>query len=417
MNVKSVIIFILISIAIYGSIVILNYILYESHTKREILFIGDGTTLKVGIISDFQLSINALNPNDGNYAFTLHLIQSLQVLKMHKVQMIIMAGDITDDGTKEAYNAFNQILNSVYPEYKPELIYVMGNHDYWSAPYITKVLQKRFEDNLGQKPFSHKIINGYHFINWGSENGSMDKSNIDTKWVKKELEFAVKDSNKPIFVTTHFPPYGTTYGSDEWGSYEVFDVLKDYPQVICFSGHSHYSLMDDRSIWQGEFTAINTQAIAYIELESGKLNGSVPKDETGNDSYARNNYMGLIMNVLKDKVEIQRISLEENKLYKDPWVIPYPVEKSLDRFTVGALMKNGKRPVFDKDIDIKVESGLDTKNNEIKIISFKQATHENFVHSYKIILSKDNRNYTMTYFSDFFLTKEKKKRKNTITVT
>ena len=158
MNVKSVILFILICIAIYSSIAIINYIVYESHDEREIFFIGDGTTMKVGIISDFQLGTNALNPEDWNYPYTLHLIQSLKVLKMQKVQMIIIAGDITDDGANESYKAVNQIINSVYPEYKPELIYVMGNHDYWSAPYINKVLQKRFEDNLGQKPFSHKII-------------------------------------------------------------------------------------------------------------------------------------------------------------------------------------------------------------------------------------------------------------------
>ena len=119
MNVKSVILFILICIAIYSSIAIINYIVYESHDEREIFFIGDGTTMKVGIISDFQLGTNALNPEDWNYPYTLHLIQSLKVLKMQKVQMIIIAGDITDDGTNESYKAVNQIINSVYPEYKP----------------------------------------------------------------------------------------------------------------------------------------------------------------------------------------------------------------------------------------------------------------------------------------------------------
>ena len=118
MNVKSVILFILICIAIYSSIAIINYIVYESHDEREIFFIGDGTTMKVGIISDFQLGTNALNSEDWNYPYTLHLIQSLKVLKMQKVQMIIIAGDITDDGANESYKAVNQIINSVYPEYQ-----------------------------------------------------------------------------------------------------------------------------------------------------------------------------------------------------------------------------------------------------------------------------------------------------------
>ena len=151
--------------------------------------------------------------------------------------------------------------------------------------------------------------------------------------------------------------------------------------------------------------------LRYIELESGKLNGSVPKDETGNELYARNNYMGLIMNVLDDKVEIQRISFEENKFYKDPWVIPYPVPINLNRYTLGMLYKNAKKAVFDKDIDIQIEDGINIKKETVKIISFKQAYHENFVHSYKIVLTKNKQNYILHYFSDFFLMKEKRKER------
>ena len=40
-------------------------------------------------------------------------------------------------------------------------------------------MQKRFENYLGEKPFSHKVINGIHFINWSSENSSSDKSNTN----------------------------------------------------------------------------------------------------------------------------------------------------------------------------------------------------------------------------------------------
>ena len=53
-------------------------------------------------------------------------------------------------------------------------------------------------------------------------------------------------------------------------------------------------MTDERCIWQGSFTAIGTQSVSYIEMEEGKENGSIPKDEYGNDMIARKNNMGYI---------------------------------------------------------------------------------------------------------------------------
>ena len=50
----------------------------------------------------------------------------------------------------------------------------MGNHDYWYVAQNNKEeKQKLFEQKTKEKPFSHKKINGYHFINWSCENGSL----------------------------------------------------------------------------------------------------------------------------------------------------------------------------------------------------------------------------------------------------
>ena len=56
---------------------------------------------------------------------------------------------------------------------------------------------------------------------------------------------------KPIFVITHVNPIYTCYGSDIWGNKGIFDALKNYRNVISISGHSHYSIIDDKSVWQG----------------------------------------------------------------------------------------------------------------------------------------------------------------------
>ena len=59
------------------------------------------------------------------------------------------------------------------------------------------------------------------------------------------------------------------YGSEGiWGHQGMFNLLKNYHEVICISGHSHYSLRNTKSIWQGDFTVVNTQSIGYVDLDN-----------------------------------------------------------------------------------------------------------------------------------------------------
>ena len=44
--------------------------------------------------------------------------------------------------------------------------------------------------------------------------------------------------------------------------------VKPYSNIINFSGHSHFPIIDERSIWQKEFTAIQTGSTSYVELET-----------------------------------------------------------------------------------------------------------------------------------------------------
>ena len=62
-------------------------------------------------------------------------------------------------------------------------------------------------------------------------------------------------------------------------------TLSNYPNAIAFSGHSHYSLTDERSIWQGAFTSIG-QSSLYIDddgIEDGKMNGFKVMFDCGNE--------------------------------------------------------------------------------------------------------------------------------------
>ena len=84
-----------------------------------------------------------------------------------------------------------------------------------------------------------------------------------------------------MFVTHHEHNIETVYGSsvyDGWGVPYFKAILNQYPQVVDFSGHSHFPLNDPRSVWQGKFTAIGTGAIYYSEFTVEGLRSYHPAD-------------------------------------------------------------------------------------------------------------------------------------------
>ena len=385
---------------------------YNPYDEVKEYKVGDSKTLKIGVIGDTQL-ISSSEKNKAYLQYSKNFKRTLEIFKDNKIDVLIIDGDIANCGYPEAYDNFLSQFNSVYGDIKnentPILNLIMGNHDYWSlkgfqnSAKYNEERQKLFEEKTKEKPYSHKIINGYHFINWSCDNYTLENPYTDFSWFDKQIELAKSSDNKPIFVTTHFPPKDTVYGSEDWGADNLNEYFKKYPQIINFSGHSHYSLIDERSIYQKDYTAIQTQSISYIELEEGKINGSVPMDEYNNTFISSKNCMGLICEVFDTKVVIKRISFEKNEFYGNDWIIDVPIDKNNFRYLHEDMEKQSPKPHFEfkneEDKKVIIEKKLNTN-----IIKFKQAVHPNFVHSYKIIFTDElNKEFSCLYFSDFFL--------------
>lgn len=354
--------------------------------------------LRVAVISDLQLP-DTDDKNTHQYeSFEL----TLTMLKEKGMDALIIAGDFTDIGSKKAWGTFKEIYDKVMGEdEKPIPLYILGNHDYWLTDFVDcweiptpATMQKRFTKYTGELPYSHKIINGYHFICWSSSDGSYDKCNMNKEWIKAELDKAVADDpNKPIFVITHLNPMDTAYGSDDWGNQDITDVLKDYSQVISISGHSHYSLIDERSIWQDSFTAFTTQSLDYIELEPGKYNGSIPKDVYG-ASMADDLPVCLYMEIEDSKVTVNRLEANTGSELKEPWVIsaPFGSKESLSIYTEDRTGSNNA-PVMPDITEAYVSEIVDVNDKIQKRISFTAASDDDFVHSYKLSFKDENNNY------------------------
>lgn len=361
--------------------------------KTEIQEFNTGkSSFKVGVISDTQLppTEEALK-NDDKYV--QHLRDALTVMKNNGVDMILIAGDIGDLGTYFAFELYEKTIEEVFGEDRPIIQTVMGNHDFWNQNDKTAINHiKAFEEVTGESPWTHYVVNGYHFIGASPNCGMMKRDYVlTTRWLEKELEKASAESQgKPIFVLTHNQPKDTCYGSDEWGDSSLNEVLEKYPNVVLFGGHSHYSVLDERTIWQDEYTVIQTQSLSYIELEKGKENGTIPPN-------ADTTPMGYIMDFSDSKIDIHRILFDGSDMGIEQkadmlWSFDLPYENT-GKYSFNARKQLNSAPVI---TDTKGTAGFDGEN---VILSFKAGTDDDFVHSYKVVIDKEE---TKLFFSDYY---------------
>ena len=198
----------------------------------------------------------------------------------NKVDAVVFAGDLTDEGSMTAYAAFATTVKDVLRDETQYLaLAAVDSHD--GNFYNKNDALGMFTQVTGQQPDYHTVIGGYHFIvvsACADENAHYLPEQVE--WLDEQLSLAVADTpDKPVFVFQHEHITGTVFGSyksEGWGVTNFTEVLEKYPQVIDISGHSHYPSNDPRSIWQGSFTAIGDCGLSYAEFSVDGVNSIHP---------------------------------------------------------------------------------------------------------------------------------------------
>lgn len=355
-------------------------------------FTVPGDVLRVGVISDTQLPTTPghLKKSD---IYVKNLEHALTVLKNHGVGLILFAGDIGDLGTRFAFHTYMRTIKKIFGSQRPIIQTIMGNHDYWSKSFLTWNPHRRdFERIVGVPAWTHYVVNGYHFIGASPDNGSMtDGYRKVLPWLEREIAAAERDTpDRPIFVMTHNQPVNTSYGAEDWGDIGLGDVFERHPNVVNFSGHVHYSLLDERSIWQGKYTVINTQSLSYTELEPGKENGTIPPN-------AELTPMGYILDFEAQAIRIHRINFAGGGMGREEksdriWELPLPYVND-GRYSFGSRRAQNRPPVLSG------EGGSSSRTDAGVCLEFPAGSDDDFVHSYKVVIDGDQTQY---YFSDFY---------------
>lgn len=361
------------------------------NTKTD-TFYTKSKTFQVGIISDTQLPTTKRHRQKDD-RFVRHLLTALQTFKNRGVDMILFAGDIGDGGTKYAFKTYAEAFDTVYGSEKPIVQTIMGNHDHWSPSLFLHTNHVRaFEKIVGVPMRTHYKVNGFHFIGASPDSGSMTTGYAKTvDWIDKHLKIAQADSNgKPIFLLTHQQPLDTCYGSDDWGEKNLGRILEKYPNVVNISGHSHYSILDERSVWQGAYTVLSTQSLSYIELEEGKENGTIPPhaDETP---------MGYCLDFTADSFTFRRIAFDGSLLGREEktdrrWTFPLPYVNDC-RYSFSRRRQANRAPTMPET------AGTAIYKDGNAVLTFQAGTDDDFVHTYKVVADGQKPLY---FFSDFY---------------
>lgn len=419
MKIAIIVIAVLAAIALaVGGAVLAYYYLPISYGETQTHTVGDGKTLKVGVISDTQL---APNESDGEsyQNYEAHLHTALSQLKEQQVEMVLFAGDICDNASKHAYHTYQTAIRDTWPDEasRPVFLNIMGNHDlwfesdYWSVPPKHRLFQKQ----MGTNPYIHMTVNGAHFIGV-SPDKTQNKDGYSQKaldWMDAEIQKAQETTpkGKPIFVITHHNPQNTSYGSDVWYDGGLDGVLSKYENVVSISGHSHYSIFDERAIMQTTYTSFTTQSLAYIELETGNFDAF--KDEISSIPPHDEAYPAmLIIQIGENKTDLIRWNIADNAEEKpdNRWVLNYPLTKGNFEYSYNQRLNATSNPYFEAD-GIAYDGAIPTYLKEgvatLPGISFPAAKDDDLVQHYEVRLVDEAGNqYFYTYFSDFYSGKE-----------
>ena len=322
--------------------------------------------LRVGIISDTHVT-----PKKESCKL---MKEALTLFKMHKVDMVINAGDIADHYYPEGYRHYRDTVNEVFADVKdkPEEIFVYANHDWIdrkNEPFIDVFKDVKKHLGIPHEAYDVITLKGYTFV--------VVPQFMDIARYEAMVSKAVKDNpGKPVFVIDHTPAGSTVYNSVTWGDARRTRMLSKYPQAVQISGHVHGTLTNELNIWQGAFTAVNA---GCLNRWGGALIGNEPEMKISD--------MALILEVYPEKLVFRRFFSTTKDEYsaEEPWTVPLPFDRKTAPYNPGRRRKVSTAPEFPEKSAIKVKQNV----GDVEFV-FPRAVHKNGVFNYKTEIFRKN---------------------------
>ncbi|MHA6534012.1 metallophosphoesterase family protein [Paenibacillus sp. BAC0078] len=234
----------------------------------------------------FQIITDTHITADPTHEYNLNFERALHDLAVHAQGSsgIMHIGDITDHGFMEEYEEVHRILQ-LYQTELPEIRYTLGNHDVGLGHWESRLAM--YTSCMGMPgPYHDHWIGGYHFIFLGTEEGLptfCHLSDEQLRWLdlklgeRQESGQSMEElsmSERPVFLFLHQPLKDTVAGSlesQEWygvtQDQDLRSILSKHPQTLLFTGHTHWELEVDNTMYPGNgetATMFNAASVAYL---------------------------------------------------------------------------------------------------------------------------------------------------------
>ena len=351
--------------------------------------------------------------NDKAYNY---LLAEAAKLDADGLDAIGVAGDITNTGTSGQVGYLKEALQKLESTSVGKNYFMTtGNHDVWyPESYYRADSEATLENlykNLGDEYFPdvekdltrggyrHIVLDGVHMIfmeptDYGyGPDGSNTKNPIfcpfkqgAIDWLDETLEeITTENPNDFVFIYTHPMMYDTVYGSQpenyenevetsRWTTKSLAPVLEKYPQAVSFSGHSHFPINDDRSVWQGDYTAFGCGSVVSVGTEYGAIKpyNYTPEASSG----------WLIQLDGNGNMRATRLNFAKEEHYGAPIEISHPMaEKShLEKYNFENRKEENKAPTLLGELSVqRSEDSLTSAK-----LTIPAGVDDSFVHHYLV---------------------------------
>ena len=328
-------------------------------------FLSGKPNLKFGVVSDIHIT---------DWASTDVFRKTLAWYRDQGVDAVMIVGDMADHGIMPQLENVAKAWYEVFPDDRApdgrhvEKLFVYGNHDQEGLGYRDKWMDAAFAvhgltleqakelelrkigtDKAWEKCFNEpyslvyrKNVKGYDFIggHWDTWKGIRSLED----WFKANISKV--DTGKPFFYFQHPHPKDTVYGPWAWGhdDGQSTRALSPYANAVAFSGHSHTSLTDERSVWRGEFTSIGTSSLSYVCLNGARENSSgaswhggkkqmpalnaVTRAAVMDANVGLHTRQGQLVEVFADHMTIRRRDFVRDEDLDEAWHLEMPTRRS-----------------------------------------------------------------------------------------
>ena len=204
---------------------------------------------------------------------------------------LIINGDLGNGKPADYLTLRSIIKDECSRPNSPRVLFNIGNHEFYRAYFKADsiwspkdfpngeteqaALKRYLAFNSTEKVYYDIFVNGYHLIFLGSERSAMSNRNYgdnaylskqQLSWLETKLQESA-NSNQPVFVFLHQPLRTPKLGqSNELAGMvlqqaELLAILRDYPEVIFFSGHLHRKLRAESTVLRGGIAMFDSSSV------------------------------------------------------------------------------------------------------------------------------------------------------------